>query len=889
MYLNHLSMSGFRGIGSSLDLPLGHRTIIYGPNGSGKTSILQAIAWALYGKLPTLTGGVFTREDALVNDFWDWPRAEITLTLSDGVVITRTRNKQSSTTKGTNPLSVSFPADDPQAAVEQLIGLNSEEFLAAVFLNQEAIRDFITTTPEARSATIDRMIGTYLLRTLIKTVDPNVPAEAIEKAAAAIEQLERQLSQASVLSREVIQKRKEEYGDPSTLPQLLEDIRQDLAPITEKVGRSVPEAALADLDNGLTITRQAQLDRVSVLENRAGLLAALKDRYVQAAITNWQTIRQRKDQYGDPSALPNLLQEIQENLTPIAHALSFSTPQTTIADLERGITETRRAQPNVISKLEQEAGQLGTLKVQYEQAAVTNWQTVHQRRSQYGDPATLPGLLREIRQELSSIVAKLGIPVPPATVADLGKSLAEARRLQPSAISKLEQRAGLLSTLKERYEQASKEVIPDLSIPTQLKTRQSKLQEQINNLNREIPALNRQLNDRQATERRLAELRSEIQDLPALRVAIEQMQRDLETVEAAGKRGRLYNQILDVGREYLEQARPEHCPLCKETIKNLDRLLDTLHHETPADIEKMRQEYNNLRSLLAQRQNQALQLEHKQKQAEITEADLAKFPSSLESQMEEKQRESERVANELAAVQADIAQIEGRIKSNAENRNRLQAILNDVENSLGQPVGKDVSASLDLATLAARAQAAELQAFDFQPIADKLDRAKQLDAIQKDEIQLRQQLDTVLQGLKRVLRQLPGDDVAGAIDKAIQTTRKRADEIRVFDFQPIADRLDRARQLDAILKDEVQLRKQLDIVLEEVRRELGQPPGEDIAATLDKAIHVARKEAAEIRALNFQPIADALNRARQLDQIQKDESRLREFESNYQTASREKA
>jgi DNA repair exonuclease SbcCD ATPase subunit len=71
MYLKHLSISGFRGVGSHLDLPLDHQTIIYGPNGSGKSSALQAIAWTIYGKLPFLTGTVFTREDALVNDFLD--------------------------------------------------------------------------------------------------------------------------------------------------------------------------------------------------------------------------------------------------------------------------------------------------------------------------------------------------------------------------------------------------------------------------------------------------------------------------------------------------------------------------------------------------------------------------------------------------------------------------------------------------------------------------------------------------------------------------------------------------------------------------------------------------------------------------------------------------
>jgi hypothetical protein len=60
--------------------------------------------------------------------------------------------------------------------------------------------------------------STYLLRTLVKVVDPKVPAEAIEKAEETINQLDRQLSQASVISKEMIRKRKEEHGN-SAVPQ----------------------------------------------------------------------------------------------------------------------------------------------------------------------------------------------------------------------------------------------------------------------------------------------------------------------------------------------------------------------------------------------------------------------------------------------------------------------------------------------------------------------------------------------------------------------------------------------------------------------------------------------------------------------------------------------
>jgi DNA repair exonuclease SbcCD ATPase subunit len=131
--------------------------------------------------------------------------------------------------------------------------------------------------------------------------------------------------------------------------------------------------------------------------------------------------------------------------------------------------------------------------------------------------------------------------------------------------------------------------------------------------------------------------------------------------------------------------------------------------------------------------------------------------------------------------------------------------------------------------------------------------------------------------------------VAGALDQAIQATRERAVEIQALDFQPVAANLDQAKQLSQIERDEDQLRQRLDVVVEEVKKALEQPPGEDVAGALDQAIQATRERAADIQALDFQSVAKELDRAKQLNEIQKDEIRLRELESSYQTASREKA
>ena len=43
--------------------------LLFGANGSGKSSILQAIEWSLTSNLPYLSGHDFVREDAIANLF----------------------------------------------------------------------------------------------------------------------------------------------------------------------------------------------------------------------------------------------------------------------------------------------------------------------------------------------------------------------------------------------------------------------------------------------------------------------------------------------------------------------------------------------------------------------------------------------------------------------------------------------------------------------------------------------------------------------------------------------------------------------------------------------------------------------------------------------------
>lgn len=129
---------------------------VVGPTGAGKSSILEAIVYALYN-----TSTYERRAGSLISS--DAKTMSVTLDFeADGEQWRVTR----STSRGSYPPSVhklaclSNPADHPMeegeqavnVAVEQLIGLDRDQFLTAVLLPQGRFQTLLMATPGIRSA-----------------------------------------------------------------------------------------------------------------------------------------------------------------------------------------------------------------------------------------------------------------------------------------------------------------------------------------------------------------------------------------------------------------------------------------------------------------------------------------------------------------------------------------------------------------------------------------------------------------------------------------------------------------------------------------------------------------------------------------------------------------
>jgi len=179
--ITKITLKGFRGANKLLEIPVSDSLVISGPTGSGKTTLLQAIEWGLYGKILGFTGPGFTDEDAYINIFADERYALVTLDFidKDGTQISlqRERKEAAKSTVGKTNVKLtingsSYTGDEAQKQIEELIGLDHEKFVQALFLHQETIRRFVEGKPQDRSAIIDQLLGTTQIREFTESLDP---------------------------------------------------------------------------------------------------------------------------------------------------------------------------------------------------------------------------------------------------------------------------------------------------------------------------------------------------------------------------------------------------------------------------------------------------------------------------------------------------------------------------------------------------------------------------------------------------------------------------------------------------------------------------------------------------------------------------------------------
>lgn len=170
--LRKLSIKDFRGIRKlSLDLSA-NLVLVYGRNGTGKTSVFDAMEYALLGDVERLTWQCpddESQRSPYVNLFSDEGLAAVSLSLSAGkheLYLRRTVDVRGSTSLTVDDETV----PDERNILDEILGSQAEGIDLRIlrnlvrttnFLAQSTLRKFLSNSPEERYRSVSDLLGTH--------------------------------------------------------------------------------------------------------------------------------------------------------------------------------------------------------------------------------------------------------------------------------------------------------------------------------------------------------------------------------------------------------------------------------------------------------------------------------------------------------------------------------------------------------------------------------------------------------------------------------------------------------------------------------------------------------------------------------------------------------
>ena len=166
--LTRMDICGFRGFNGVQQVVFGKPlTLLSGANRQGKSSIVNALEWALFGpEVAAIKYGIRERDGWKVKN-QDATDCYVECTLdsldSEPTIVFRRTYRTERTCEfwykvGTNP------AQKDEKDLRHLLRITSADYLASVHLHPEILRNIVVDTPRGRKEAIDRLLGLSELR-----------------------------------------------------------------------------------------------------------------------------------------------------------------------------------------------------------------------------------------------------------------------------------------------------------------------------------------------------------------------------------------------------------------------------------------------------------------------------------------------------------------------------------------------------------------------------------------------------------------------------------------------------------------------------------------------------------------------------------------------------
>jgi exonuclease SbcC len=220
LHLKHLRMEGFRGFPTKSNVVefTTPAVLIYGDNHQGKSSLLNAIEWCLYGDQCIGTkSGIRERVGGWEVVSRSAPKATVELAIeTDEGVVTIKRGEVKGKGKRGKIIEITSPdgsvkkGDEAEQEIVRLVGLSFRDFATTVHQHQETIRDIVIQKPKDRNDAIDRLLGLSDYRNVLEGIRKSRITDIEKGLHRQRDELAARIEQALSLRQNDLEQKKEE-------------------------------------------------------------------------------------------------------------------------------------------------------------------------------------------------------------------------------------------------------------------------------------------------------------------------------------------------------------------------------------------------------------------------------------------------------------------------------------------------------------------------------------------------------------------------------------------------------------------------------------------------------------------------------------------------------
>ncbi|MCB0225620.1 MAG: SMC family ATPase [Anaerolineae bacterium] len=354
-----------------------HLAALTGENGAGKSSLLDAITWVVWGK------GRAKRDDEMIRLGQTEMEVEYTFDLNNNIY--RIIRKRDASKRGRSDLS--FQVQDAggwrtlsenslratEKKINEIMRLDYDTFINSAFLLQGRADEFTTKAPAQRKKILGDILGLaiydlYADRAKQRANEKDREAAIIE---AEMSQIERELARESEYRANLIEAEKAVaslYKDLQAAEQSHLTLRDQHRAINDKQRQlddlrdrlSGAQADMADLDEAITVAQQAIETYKTILNRRTEIEAGLSQlSQTRGTLKDWdQRLRESTElanqKYELDSARREAEAKIRADLREVETRINMLTPKVTHMEIQRSQLKQAQTELDTLTALEQE-------------------------------------------------------------------------------------------------------------------------------------------------------------------------------------------------------------------------------------------------------------------------------------------------------------------------------------------------------------------------------------------------------------------------------------------------------------------------------------------------------------------------------------------------------